>query len=188
LLFTHLIRAQKDSSSISLKSTATFGEWNDILEVEVYGPKDANGLTIDLSNKILDAKLYLEKGLSPSVDAPGGYNFYVKTGSAWAWGVNKIWHNFSPYNTWIDVTFDTTAPDPTDVSPSFDPAHPVQLGFELMSGGGGTAGAFGAPLETVIYIDDITARGLDRAGARALLGGGVPSTPFRLRSGFTVPP
>ena len=30
--------------------------------------------------------------------------------------------------------------------------------------------------------------GLDRAGARALLGKGFPATPFRLRDGFTVPP
>jgi hypothetical protein len=29
---------------------------------------------------------------------------------------------------------------------------------------------------------------LDRTGARALLGGGFPSTPFRLRGGVTVPP
>src|SRR5262245_66593004 len=30
--------------------------------------------------------------------------------------------------------------------------------------------------------------GRDRAGARRRLGGGFPAPPFRLRSGFTVPP
>jgi hypothetical protein len=139
----------------SLKVTATFSEWNDVLGVEVNGPVDTNGKPVDLSNMILNAKVLLERGLSPAPSAPGIVDFYLKSGSSWAWARNGYGTQLSYYGTWYDVRFDVSNPLPDDLSPDFDPAHPVQLGFEFMTMGNSSSGAFGAPLETVIYIDDI---------------------------------
>jgi hypothetical protein len=113
------------------------------------------GVPVDLSNKNLRVRVFLEKGLSPKMEAPGGIVFYLKTGSTYAWG-QAPWKNLDKPGTWVTVLFDTTAPD-SGSSPDFDPSSPVQLGFQIASGGGGSAGPYGdTPLETVVYIDHVT--------------------------------
>ena len=138
----------------SMKLTATFSDWNQTVSPEVSGPVDSNGMPLDLTGKILHAQVYLQKGLSPNPSAPGGIVFYVKTGPSSAWG-SAPWSNLTT-GAWLDVTFDVDNPG-TGVVAGFDPRQPVQLGFQLSSGGGGTVGAFGAtPLPTVAFIDQIT--------------------------------
>jgi len=138
----------------AMKISATFSDWNQTVSPEVKGPFDSAGMPIDLSHKILHAQVYLQTGLSPNPSAPGGIVFYVKTGQSYAWG-SAPWSNLTT-GGWLDLTFDADSPA-TGSSVDFNPILPVQIGFQLSSGGGGTVGAFGAtPLPTVAYIDQIT--------------------------------
>ncbi len=139
----------------SMMIEATFSNWNQQVSVEVNGPADANNNPIDLTGKTLHAKVMLVKGLSPTQSAPGGVVFYIKTGSSYDWG-QAAWQNLMSPGSWIDVAFDTSNPDPGS-SANFDPKKPIQMGFQISSGGGGTAGPFGStPLDTLVYIDQIT--------------------------------
>lgn len=139
----------------SMMIQATYTNWNQSVSVEVNGPSDANNNPIDLTGKTLHAKVQLVKGLSPNPSAPGGVVFYIKTGSAYDWG-QAPWTNLNSPGTWIDVAFDTSAPA-SGSSANFNPKLPIQMGFQISSGGGGTVGAFGSvPQDTVVYIDQIT--------------------------------
>jgi hypothetical protein len=141
-----------------LMLTATFTGWNQSISVEVAGPVDKNGMPIDLSKKTLRAQVYLDKGLSPftTTDAPGGVVFFIKSGTTYAWG-QAPWTNLDGYGSWKSVKFNTDNPDPGS-SADFDPSNPVQLGFQISSGGGNmhTAAEFGAPLDTVVCLDNLT--------------------------------
>jgi len=139
----------------SMMIEATFSNWNQKVAAEVNGPADSNNNPIDLSNMILSAKVMLVKGLSSNQSAPGGIVFYVKTGSNYDWG-QATWQNLTSPGSWIDVKFDTAHPD-SGSSKSFNPAIPIQMGFSISSGGGGTVGAFGSTaLDTIVYIDQVT--------------------------------
>ncbi|MFZ5893942.1 MAG: hypothetical protein ACOY0T_22965 [Myxococcota bacterium] len=137
---------------------ATFTGWNQSVTVEVSGPVDKNGNPIDLRKKTLRAQVLLEKGLSPFTmgDAPGGVVFFVKSGSTYTWG-QAPWANLQTYGSWTPVRFNTENPDTGTVT-GWDPSNPVQMGFQISSGGGNThtAEEFGPPLETTVCIDSIT--------------------------------
>jgi hypothetical protein len=139
----------------SLKITGTWGSWQQSVTVEAAAPVDDIGATVDFSGKILRARVFLEKGLSDFMDAPGGAVFFVKTGTDYAWG-QAPWKNLDTKGSWVDVRFDMTAPD-SGSKPEFDPSKPVQLGIKIDSGGGNmhTADEY-MDTETVVYIDQIT--------------------------------
>ncbi|MGC4095009.1 MAG: hypothetical protein QM756_45245 [Polyangiaceae bacterium] len=137
---------------------ATFTGWNQSVTAEAKGPYDKVGNPIDLTAKTLRAQVYLEKGLSPftASDAPGGVVFFIKSGTNYAWG-QAPWTNLTTYGSWTVVKFNTENPDPGSTA-GWDPSNPVQIGFQISSGGGNThtAAEFGDPLETVVCIDNIT--------------------------------
>jgi hypothetical protein len=141
-----------------LMLTATFTAWNQSLSAEVAGPVDKDGVPLDLTDKVLRAQIYLEKGLSPftDTDAPGGVVFFIKSGTTYAWG-QAPWTNLQKYGSWVSVKFNTSNPDPGS-SADWDPSNPVQLGFQISAGGGNkhTAEEFGEPLETSVCIDNVT--------------------------------
>src|SRR5664279_4959709 len=119
----------------SMMIEATYTNWSQKVYVEVSGPSDALNNPINLKHMTLHAKVLLVKGLSPSMSAPGGIVFYIKS-MGYVWG-QATWKNLDSLNTWIDLRFDTDAPDPGS-SLSWDAATPIYLGFYISSGGGGS--------------------------------------------------
>lgn len=141
-----------------LMLSAIFTGWNQQLSAEASGPADKDGAPIDLTNKTLRAQVYLKEGLSPftTSDAPGGVVFYIKSGSDYAWG-QAPWTNLQNYGSWTSVKFNTDNPD-SGSAKSWDPSNPIQIGFQVSSGGGNmhSAEEFGDPLPTSVCIDNIT--------------------------------
>jgi hypothetical protein len=141
----------------SLKITALFSGWNQSVSVEVAAPLDSFGAPLDLSDKALRARVFLQSGLSEETDAPGGAIFFIKTGADYAWG-QAPWKNLDVKNQWVEVRFDTKHPD-SGSKPEFNPEDPAQMGFQFSSGGGNMHPPedYPAELETIIYVDHITA-------------------------------
>jgi hypothetical protein len=78
---------------------------------------------------------------------------YMKTGSQYCWGA-KEWRDLVEAG-WLTLDFDTAAPD-LGASGDFDPRLPVVLGVRIGSGSVSAGVAFGAPVDTVSYIDQIS--------------------------------
>jgi hypothetical protein len=152
-----------DSTTLgSMKVTATFTNWDQKWAVEMAAPTDAQGNPIDLTNKLVTADIKITSGLSPNSSYPFGAQLYVKTGTGYVWGAS-VWANVSALNTWVRLSLDTTAPDGTPAGSKFDPTLPRQIGIQLSTGGANEspycaknyAAAFGAPVTTVAYVDQV---------------------------------
>ena len=146
----------------SMKVTAMFTNWDQKWAVEMNAPTDAQGNPMDLTNKLVTADIKITSGLSPNSSYPFGAQLYVKTGSDYVWGAS-VWTNIMAQNTWVRLSLDTTAPDGTPAGKTFDPALPKQIGIQLSTGGAAEspycaknyAAAFGAPVTTVAYVDQV---------------------------------
>lgn len=146
----------------AMKVTATFTNWNQYWEVDMVAPTDANGDPIDLTNKLVTAQIKVTSGLSPNASYPYGAILFVKTGGEYVWGASK-WTNIESMNGFVTLQLDATSPQNVPSGLTWDPTSPKQLGIKLGTGGagespycGGNYGApFGAPQETVAYIDDL---------------------------------
>lgn len=165
-----------DPSSGSLLVTATYSFWNQSVSAEVTAPVDKTGAPIDFTGKTVKAEIWVDGGLSPAVDAPGGVVFYMKSGQNYDWG-QAPWKNIEVYKNWIQVKFNADALDPGSKE-TFSPADVRTIGFQISSGGGGTncpdtdtsnaankdfvgdptdtCPAWLEPLPTTVYIDSIT--------------------------------
>lgn len=165
-----------DTNSGSLKIDATYSFWNQSVAVQVDAPVDKTGAPIDFTGKTLKAEIWVEGGLSPETDAPGGVVFFMKSGAAYDWG-QAAWKNIEVYKNWVQVKFNADALD-SGSSANFSPADVRNIGFQFSSGGGGThcpdtnssdpnnaafkgeptatCPAWAAPLPTTIYVDSIT--------------------------------
>lgn len=146
----------------SMKVTATFTNWDQKWAVEMTAPTDAQGNPLDLTNKLVTADIKITSGISPNSSYPFGAQIYVKTGTGYVWGAS-VWANITAANTWVRLSLDTTAPDGVPSGSTFDPTLPRQIGIQLDTGGANEspycaknyAAAFGPPVTTVAYIDQI---------------------------------
>ncbi len=157
------VDANVDSTSPgSMKLTTTFTNWNQYVEVSMYGPADSNGNPIDLTNKLVTAEVKVTQGISPTASYPFGAVVFVMTGSDYVWGASS-WMNIESTGSWYTLTLDTNHPQGVPAGQTFDPTQPKLLGIQLSTGGGGEStycaqdyGAnFGPPQITMFYVNDI---------------------------------
>jgi hypothetical protein len=142
---------------------ATFTGWNQEALVHMNGPSGSCGQPLDLTNKIVTAQILFTSGLSPNPNTPFGAVIAVKTGSSYVWG-SSPWVNISALNQWITLSLDMASPQGVPSGQTYDPTDPVQLEIQILTGGGGEStwctgnhiSAFGAPVQSVIYVDQIT--------------------------------
>ena len=146
----------------SLKITARFTDWNQFIDVQMSVPTDAYGYPLDLTNKIVSAKIQINQGLAPDPNYPYGAVLYLKTGVDYTRGESRAM-DLDSIATWVTLVLFTSSPQGVPAGHDFDPAHPMLLGVRFGTGSGGESmfcardykSAFGPPRNTVVYIDEI---------------------------------
>jgi hypothetical protein len=146
----------------SLMITATFTNWNQHVAVEVPFPADNLGNPISLFDpttgkfRTTKARVDVASGLSANLaQFPGGVVLYVKSMN-YDWG-QSTWQNIDSTGSWQTLSFDAAAPGTGSVATFISTGPMKTLGIQISSSVGGTVPpAFGTPLVTVIFIDQIT--------------------------------
>ena len=143
---------------------ATFTDWDQQAEAQLHGIKDSCGQPMNLTNKIVRVRIMVASGLSPlGSKAPFGAQLYIQTGSSYVWG-SSPWLVVNDLNTWLTLSLDMGQPNGVPTGQTYDPTDPEQVGIQLLTTGGGESSqcardnptAFGNPVQSVIYVDQIT--------------------------------
>ncbi len=144
----------------SMKVTATFTGWSQYWELDMNAPTDANGNPIDLTGKQVTAQIKIVSGLSPDSNFPDGADLFVKTGADSVWGAAG-WTNVDQTSTFVTLKLDSASPQGVPSGSTWDAKSPKSLGIKLSTGSGqstycgSSAEAFGPPVTTIAYVDDI---------------------------------
>lgn len=117
---------------------------------------DEMGEAVDMTGKMLHAKVKLVEGFGTNPDVPGGAKFYVKTGPDYALA-NHGWTNMDLVGQWVSLTLDVSNPggyvDPvSDSKPNpytADDVREVGVEFAASDAAGGTW------TTAVVRIDDV---------------------------------
>ena len=124
---------------------------------------DALGNPIDLTNKLVTAQIMITARRLPPTRATPSEHRYSSRRAAAMCGVLRPGPTLWRPTLGSHLSLDTTLPIGVPTGSTFDPTEPKQLGVTLNTGGGGESpycgknygAAFGPPLTTIAYIDQI---------------------------------
>jgi hypothetical protein len=144
------VDADGSGSSGSLKVTVTYTDFKQYVDVAT-----AAFPPTDLLNKVLHVKIFLD---TPDSALPNVFAVQVHASSAgYIYADSQTMITALTVGQWNDVLFDLSAPQYQ--ATGFDPSMIIQVGVQFVVNPAGTAGtAFGAPVDAVFHIDDVTAK------------------------------
>jgi hypothetical protein len=140
--------AAGDPNPGSLQVEVPFSDANQKVQVQV-----ALTPAIDLTGRVLTARVRVDSGLNTVGDYPGGAKVYIKTGTAFLYA-DGGWFNIDGMApAWTTVTFDVANPAWVDTAGTLEPDNTAIIGIELDTNG--TAAAAGTYVPATIHIDSI---------------------------------